>query len=69
MRANVQALAASALKERPDEAAERFAIYAGAIAPSRETLIRFAEDCDADRSSLRSVASASPSAFREHSRG
>jgi hypothetical protein len=55
-RANVQALVASALKERPDEAAERFASYATALAPSKESLIRFAEDCDAERSSLRTTA-------------
>jgi hypothetical protein len=55
-RANVQALIASALKERPDEAAERFASYATALRPSEESLIRFAEDCDAERSSLRTTA-------------
>jgi hypothetical protein len=54
-RANAQALVASALKEHPDEAAERFASYATALAPSEESLIRFAEDCDADRSSLRTT--------------
>jgi len=55
-RANAQALIASALKERPDEAAERFAAYTTALAPSEESLIRFAEDCDAERSSLRTAA-------------
>jgi hypothetical protein len=55
VRANVQALVASALKERPEEAAERFATYLPALAPSEEALIRFAEDCDAERSSLRST--------------
>ncbi|MGA9286409.1 MAG: hypothetical protein WBV85_13315 [Solirubrobacteraceae bacterium] len=55
-RANVQALIANALKERPEEAADRFATYLSALAPSEESLIRFAEDCDAERSSLRSTA-------------
>ena len=54
--ASVQALVASALKERPDEAAERFASYATALRPGEESLIRFAEDCDAERSSLRTTA-------------
>jgi hypothetical protein len=55
-RPNVQALSASALKERPAYAFERLTKYLGAAPFTQETAIRFAEDCDAERSSLRSIA-------------
>jgi hypothetical protein len=55
-RTNVQALTASALKERPAYAFERFTKYLSAVPFAQETAIRFAEDCDAERSSLRSIA-------------
>lgn len=54
-RTNLQAVAASALKERPAYAFERFTQYLGAAPFTQETAIRFAEDCDAARSSLRSI--------------
>jgi hypothetical protein len=63
-RANVQMIVASALKERPEHAAERFAAFLAAIAPSSEQAIRFAEDCDADRGTLRGVIRPRPSLIR-----
>ncbi|MGO9885530.1 MAG: hypothetical protein ACLPV4_21250 [Solirubrobacteraceae bacterium] len=51
----VQTVIASALKERPDRAAKRFGAFLAALAVPREQAIRFAEDCDADRGSLREI--------------
>lgn len=55
-RPNLQMLVASALKERPDRAAGRFVRYLPDAGLTTEQLIRFAEDCDADRGALREVA-------------
>lgn len=52
-RATAKSIAASALKERPEQAAARFARYVAAVTPSSEELLRFADDCDAGRGTLR----------------
>lgn len=59
-RPSLQMLVASALKERPDHAARRFILYLNSLQPSLEQAIRFAEDCDADRGTLRSNAPEHP---------
>ncbi len=55
-----QALAASALKERPAEAALRFLDYLSAVAAGSAEAVRFAEDCDASRGALREVPRRQP---------
>jgi hypothetical protein len=63
-RANVQMIVASALKEQPDQAAERFVPFLKAFGSSSEQAIRFAEDCDADRGTLRAIVRKAPGLLR-----
>lgn len=50
---SLQMVVASALKEQPDRAARRFVSYLSALRPTSEQAIRYAEDCGADRGTLR----------------
>jgi hypothetical protein len=60
----LQMLAGSALQERPEHAATRFVPYVRALGLNTEQAIRFAEDCDADRGTLRPLVRPLPTRAR-----